>query len=356
MKKIISIIEFLFFLLITLVFFEFYFGLTEISEPSHYKLDEKLGYVLEPSENVMLIEEGLYIGGSNIYGYWAKPYPPERSPNSLRIALMGSSYVAGLQLPERFHFREILENKLQQSTNEKVEVLNFGKSGQHFDRLLISYLEHVKKFNPDIVLVFVSPGTFYTRETEIGPEFYIENDSIKISYEFNESTQYKFLKSSESLRGMSLYSLIQKCWALYRKGETNRILFDKIYSLFKQKDSNSPINNNNPIEDNYYEINKAILKSFSEINKKGDTKIIVVEMEDIPETYKEIIARYNIPKIELYKYLKKYEDNGYALHYWKATNELGHWNHIAQVLVGEFLANNLQSKLESSGYITTSNK
>jgi hypothetical protein len=356
MKKIISVLQFIVVSVITLVFYELYFGLTEISEPSHYQLDEKLGYVLEPSEHVMLIEEGMYIGGSNKFGYWAKAYAPERTPNSLRIALMGSSYVAGLQLPEKFHFRAIMEDKLQKISDEKIEVLNFGKSGQHFDRVLISYNEHVKQYNPDIVLVFVTSGTFLTRESEIGPEFYVENDSLKIDYTFNKSPQYNFLKSTEFFRSYALYSLVQKCWALYRKGETNKILFDKLYNLFKKDNPNNPGNNDNSVEDNYYEVNKAILKSFSEVNKSSNTEVIIVEMENIPDRYKELIEEYNLPKIELYTYLDKLQESGHKLNYWKATNQLGHWNHEAQVFVGEYLAYNLKKKMMSENYITTSGK
>jgi hypothetical protein len=225
-------------------------------------------------------------------------------------------------------------------------VLNFGRSGHHIDRMLIQYYEIIQNYKPDFLLVFLTPKDFLTREDEIGPEYYIEGDSLKINYSFKKSRQFNFLKSIEFFREYYIYSLVQKCWVLFRNGETGKILFDKFYHLFKQNDNSS---GNSEPEDQYYQVNKAILKSLAFINENSNTKVIIIIREDLPDNYNNIISHNNLPVIKLYEYMEKLKEEGYSLNYWKATNQYGHWNHTAQVFIGEYLAKNFAKKLNSNG-------
>jgi lysophospholipase L1-like esterase len=76
------------------------------------------------------------------------PRPP------LRIALLGDSFVEGVQVEMGERFSERLEQKLN-SDNNRVEVLNFGCSWYSPLLELSLYRHLVREFDPDLVLLFV---------------------------------------------------------------------------------------------------------------------------------------------------------------------------------------------------------
>ncbi len=337
-KKISFMIKFTLAFTITLIVLEVFLQLTQISLPSTVTIDKKLGRKFRPHARIMLAAEGFRMGKINQYGYTGTPYPPERTREALRIALIGDSYVEGHYLPEHYYFGKILEEELTRLLQRKVEVLNFGLAGLNFRRMYINYLGWITTYKPDITLFFVAPFDLLKREVHLGPRCHMANGSLVINYDFNQSRSYKLRARFEFLRNFSFYSLFQKAYALYRMGRSGDIFLGTL-NPFKDGDGKEKTAKTPSREtDTFFEINRAILKELRSINDTGKSRNVVVLKTDIPAYYKELIKMVGVPMVDLSKELKKMEESGTDPYYWKSTRKKGHWNHEAQRVIGDYLA------------------
>jgi len=339
-----NIISFFLVGIVTFFLFEIFLRFSAIGQPSAFQLNPKLGSVFKPSQPLFSIKEGMYIGETNQYGYLGPSYGYEKRNEVFRIALVGDSYIEGLHLFDKYHLRSNLERNLEKVTGKKVEIMNFGRSGYNFNRMFIYYEEYIREFSPDLVLFFISPGDLIEKATEIGPVCILENDSLKIDYSFNQSSKYLSLKSTEIIREFSFYNLIQNCWVIIRNKKTPEILFDKVYSWVKNQKVSSGKKNKSNSKDNFFEVNKAIFKKLSDDNLLSRNKIAMVIRTELSTDYKYIISNYNIPRIPLYTYLNSLNEDG-KLNYWPATNQQGHWNHLAHKIIAEYLASEIFNKI-----------
>ena len=134
MKKALTcILSFCMICILSLILIEFFLRLTEISLPSRVYDDPRLGRSHKPNSKIFQASaEGFCIGRVNKFGYLGPAYDTQKRSNTFRIALIGDSYVAGLQLFDRLHFRKLLEDKLSIYMDMDVEVLNFGIGGIDF--------------------------------------------------------------------------------------------------------------------------------------------------------------------------------------------------------------------------------
>ena len=87
------------------------YQVVEIKLPYH-TLDKEVGKKMNPGKRITYFEDGFYLGKVNDQGYLGKPYPPERTEGTIRIALLGDSYVEGFHLVEQYHFSHLLKEKL----------------------------------------------------------------------------------------------------------------------------------------------------------------------------------------------------------------------------------------------------
>jgi len=346
-KNLISILKFTVIFITALASFDIYLRFTEISSPSMVIDDYKLGNVLKPNNNIMIIKEGFYMGKINSYGFLGPDYSPWRKNGTLRIAVIGDSYVEGFQLFEKYHFRSVLEEKLTLLTSQKVEVLNFGRSGFDLQRMYIYYLEKVEEFKPDITLFFLSPSDFEVYVVSEGPDCYIDKDNLlKINYDFVNSKEFKLKLKYRFVRELSIYSLAQNCFTLIKKGKTSSILMNKI-NFLEQKEPVTQEGFDKKLL-NSRDINCEIIAELTKKSQNYLNSVIIVEEAKIPDDYEVIFKDLKI--IPLYKELEMYKKAGVQLNYWKATNQNGHWNHIAHQIVGKYLANEIFTLLKKQNF------
>jgi len=342
-KKIVFMFKFSLAFTVSLMVLELFLRLTQISLPSTITIDEKLGRKFKPNARIMLAAEGFRLGKTNKYGYTGTPYPPERNRDALRIALVGDSYVEGHYLPERYYFGKIMEEKLPGLIHRDVEVLNFGLAGLNFRRMYINYTGWVTTYKPDIILFFIAPFDLLEKETHLGPRCRMDNGSLVISYDFNRSRSYKIREKLEFLRNFSFYSLFQKAYAMFQLGRTSGILLGSL-NPFSDGDGEGNGDGGNPPSmenDDYLEINRAIFKKLRAVNDTGKSRNIIVLKSAVPAYYKEMIDGMGLPSIDLGGELEKMEKEGIDPYYWKATRKRGHWNHEAQRMIGNYLAERL---------------
>ena len=92
---------------------------------------------------------------TNSHGLLDKEYPLRRPIGTLRVAVLGDSFVAGEEIEPGSTFHEQWEDELPKRFGIPVEVLNFGVSGIGTWKQLQTYHLRVPVFQPDVtVLMF----------------------------------------------------------------------------------------------------------------------------------------------------------------------------------------------------------
>ncbi len=134
-------------------------GLPEYSEkPNPDKLSyskvpyQDVGYVLE--KNKKISKFGL---STNNDGFRIDPsIKKEKSPGTLRIALLGDSIVFGHRTPTYATISANLDklfSKVQLKSYKRTETLNFGIGGHNMNQYLGVFKHYAIKYNPDIVII-----------------------------------------------------------------------------------------------------------------------------------------------------------------------------------------------------------
>jgi hypothetical protein len=107
-----------------------------------------------------LKEGGGYVS-INSDGLRDREHDLEKPPNTLRIAVLGDSYPAAMQVNREEAFWAIMEKELQSCDNlrgRNIEVINFGKSGFGTTQELLTLHYRAWKYSPDIVLLTFCTG------------------------------------------------------------------------------------------------------------------------------------------------------------------------------------------------------
>jgi hypothetical protein len=324
--------------LVTFVCFEIYFRTTEISLPSFVIDDPVLGFAFKPNARAALIQEGFYIGRINKYGYLGPGYPPERTEGTLRVALVGDSFVEALQVFPKWNLRSVLESELSKRTDRRVEVLNFAYSAQTLRAGYVYYKDLVARFQPDITLFVVASHSFLGADYSPGPVSYVDGDgNLKVNYDFAKSDTYQRKMRLRFTREFGAFQLLQSALARYRLGETTQILFDK-FALRKRTKEKMP---ESQAEDRYFELNKAVLEELGRIDRSGRSRIIIVGHRDVPPYYLPAIKEAGLTYIDLRPELDQLRRSGTDPYYWPVTHTRSHWNHEGHQFIGEYLARRL---------------
>jgi len=84
----------------------------------------------------------------------------QKPPGVFRIAVLGDSFMAALEVPAKLNFAKQLERRLRE-LGYSVEVMNFGVPGFSTAQEFIYLKVKVMKFRPDLVILGFFPGNDY---------------------------------------------------------------------------------------------------------------------------------------------------------------------------------------------------
>lgn len=328
MKSIfLSIVKFGLSFLIGLILIESYIQLAEIDSTSISKNDSLLGSSIKPNKKLIAFNEGFYLGGSNKYGYWGPSYDIKKPDDCFRIALIGDSYVEGHQVFERNHFRSLLEQGLSKRFDKKVEVLNFGMSGFNLNDGFCMYYDLVKKFNPDLTLIFVSNEDFSnTNSSDRRPKCVIDGDSLYIDYSFRDLPEYLHREKTAWYRGKSVVlGYVFSAITLIKEKRLLNKLFPKWVDI--EESNYESLSKNVIIAARERKIVEHFLES-DQIVFVGSSKLDDKILEIFNDSSQKLITIQNIDD-------KKY-------HYWEVTGIEGHWNRQGHELVASSLLNRMK--------------
>jgi hypothetical protein len=199
-------------LLLVLIGLAFGLGMSEIflrvigySYPLFYTTDYYRGFALQPGVAGHYQREGESYVRINSDGLRDREHAKAKPSKTVRIAVVGDSYVEGLQVPFENTFGALLEGKLQGCSafdGKNVEVINFGVSGYGTAQELITLRHNVWQYSPDIVLLAVTTNNDITdnsralKQTDEIPYFVWRNGNLVEDDSFRETRTFRWRSSA----------------------------------------------------------------------------------------------------------------------------------------------------------------
>ena len=139
-----------------------------IGKHDFYAYSTIRGWKLRAGATGWQLSEGRAFVRVNRWGYRGDNWSRIKPIGTLRIAVLGDSFVEAQQLPEQDTACEILGRELAQMIPlirarhhpglKRIEVMNFGVDGYGTAQELFTLLEDVWQFSPDIVVLAFFPG------------------------------------------------------------------------------------------------------------------------------------------------------------------------------------------------------
>lgn len=137
---------------------------------SFYELDFVTGWKLRPGASGWQTGEGEALIEINAEGMRDKARARAKPQGTLRVALLGDSFVESMQVPLEKTFGSLMEPKVAQCAGRPAEVLNFGVTGYGTAQELLTYRHRARAFDPDVVALVVFAGNdLFNNVREMNP-------------------------------------------------------------------------------------------------------------------------------------------------------------------------------------------
>jgi hypothetical protein len=197
-------------LLVGLLMSEVFLRVIGYSYPTFYQADYYRGFSLRPGAEGHYQREGGSYVRINSDGLRDREHVKVKPPNTVRIAVLGDSFVEAMHVPMEQTFWSELEHKLQECdafAGKQVEVINFGVSGYGTAQELMTVRQKVWDYSPDVVLLaFTTLNDIYDNsralsKSEEVPYFVYHNGSLDYDASFRDSGIYRQRESKLSRIG-----------------------------------------------------------------------------------------------------------------------------------------------------------
>ncbi len=140
--------------------------------------DPHRGWSLRPGSSGWGPDENTLWMGINSDGLHDREHALTVPPDTVRVAVLGDSYMQGLNVPIEHTFASFLEGDLTRClsrTRTKAEVLNFGVSGYGTAQELLTYRHHAAKYAPAVVVLAVyTNNDIFNNSRRLNPTSYPE--------------------------------------------------------------------------------------------------------------------------------------------------------------------------------------
>jgi hypothetical protein len=133
----------------------------------------------------------------NSAGWRGPEWPLRKAPGSLRIALVGDSYIEAFGVPLEQTAGEVIARRLSAMRHMPVEVLNFGEGGYGTAQEYLALRNDVWRYAPDLVLLGVTPGNDISdnsrvlKKIDYVPYFVFRGDSLVVDSSFRQAPGYR---------------------------------------------------------------------------------------------------------------------------------------------------------------------
>lgn len=345
MKYIKNTLLFLLGMATMLIVAEIFISKAKVIEYSLGQYYDDIGKGLPSDRTSLMFTEGFGIFYTNSDRYIGEgkghngPLRKSQSKDTIRIALIGDSFVESFQVFERDYFGSIAENILNERyPGYTIDIQNFGRANFGLNHIYAYHQVFVNNFNPDLVLYFLSNGDVHTGlPTPLYPYCYLESDSLIITTDYPQSDIDSYKRAEKWLSSSIVANLVNNARHTIRKQDMAAVLFGNVYNWFSEPKQERPI------LDSTYEV-APIIES---IVNKVDENTILINRDKLPlyEKFTDVVNISNVEYWSLYPVLDSAEKAGIRTNFWPVTNKKGHWNIQGHEIVGKELAKLLDERI-----------
>ncbi len=170
-----------------------------ISFPAPYAIDEHCGSKLQPGFRGVWSQEGYSSFQVNRLGFRDREHEVQKPAGTVRIAVLGDSYIEALQVADNATFSRVLEAQLNEqraADDPHYEVLSFGIAGWGSAQELLALRHYVWQFDPDVVLLAFLAGndvrnnSMALEPVQCRPFFAWDGQQLQLDESFREHPDY----------------------------------------------------------------------------------------------------------------------------------------------------------------------
>jgi hypothetical protein len=171
-----------------------------VSYGSFYTRDMHTGAALRPGAAGRWPAEGNLFVRISGEGLRDREHGTAKPPGTVRIAVLGDSYVEALQVPPEHNFLAVMERELATClapSGRRAEAINFGVSGYGTAQELLALKHRAWRFSPDVVVLAVTTANDIrnnSRALENDPDrpyFVLRGDALVLDNSFLSSWKYR---------------------------------------------------------------------------------------------------------------------------------------------------------------------
>lgn len=329
---------------VTMLLCEVFIQGTHLASVSSTELYEDIGRGRRKNLQYVYFNEGMGIGTFNEYRYIGEANPPERRANTIRVILLGDSYVEAFQVFERDYFGNIAERMLQKEFPQyRFELLNFGRSGFDITNIYAYHKTFAEKFNPDLIVYMVAQDDLEPRYSDpLRPKTIIENGRLKVSFAFSKREVDMFEKTKFLTQNSAIFNMLNNGRKRAQDEPVGSIIFEKIYYWFNDapqlKEAETPPD---------YTLNPVAERIVEALDS---SKVIMVNRDRKPlaPAFVDLVDEEGLDYLDLSPAFDSALEKGVDPIEWKVTKKRGHWNLAGQRIVARELANHIAHKLKES--------
>ncbi|MEM6631995.1 MAG: hypothetical protein AAF694_20130 [Bacteroidota bacterium] len=336
--------------ILTLFVCELFIRTAHIANVSSTEVYEEIGRGRRKNLRYVYFNEGFGIGQYNKFGYIGEPHPFEKPANTIRVALMGDSYVESLQVFERDYFGNIAESILKdQYPQTQIELLNFGRGNSDIGDLYVLHTNFASRFNPDYVVYMLAEADLTPRYLDpVRPKTILDGDSLVIFQDFANSELETYQKTKFLIHNSAFLNMLNTCRKKSKTVPIAATLLDKVYTWIYpsyeapgEDSAQSPLLALNPVTD-------SILASLN------PSQVVFVNRTDqpLPQVFVDKCTAQGFYYHDLSMPLNQMKESGIHPVKWKISGQTGHWNHAAHKVVGRDMAKVIGSLLEKNKRIS----
>lgn len=355
--------------------------LMNVGRPIFVQADPELGAAYIPDSSGWFIEEGGAFVRINSHGMRDVDRAVAKPANTFRVAVLGDSFTAALQVAQDRTFCAQIEKELAARGGcggLKTEVLNFGCGGYSLVQQYLRYQKQVHQFEPDVVVLAITTGTniaWNSRElstTKMRPFFVLRGDTMEIDTSFKNDGSYKIRDTGLTrtftalARHSKLMQVVNRIRVNLREslradhgsaegGEKTAPDGNLVYKESSDRSWNDAwqitecglVLFNDEVQRNGSKFMTVILSNAVQVNPEARIRNQLTQQLQVNDLFypdrrlASFLEAKNIPVLPLAPTLLKYsEEHHINLHGFREMGSLGsgHWNEIGHEIAGRTIA------------------
>jgi hypothetical protein len=194
--------------------------------PYFYCYDRERGWGLDPGAEGTYGREGGSFVRINHDGFRGPDYARTKAPDTIRVAVLGDSYVEAIQVPETLTFTAVVGRELSQCPRLKgrrVEALNFGVDGYGTAQELITLQRRVWAYSPEVVVLAIFLGNDIRNNSvalegdRCRPFFALDGNGLKLAGPLINSDSFRLWCAARfGYRDARLLELFGDAWEILK--------------------------------------------------------------------------------------------------------------------------------------------